>query len=214
MHPGSPVSHCATSRRARWASTARRCCALSPDWPQPSTAHLRRRWWETGASPMTMEPQAVEYERATRSNRQFATFFVDGLFFGIEVVQVKEVLRYQEMTPVPMAPDVVEGLINLRGQIVTAVDMRRRLALQPRPEGQMPMNTVVRTAGGAVSLLVDEIGDVVEVDADTFEHTPDNVCAAARELLTGVYKLKERLLLVLDTEKTVNVTVEQRSKDL
>ncbi len=139
---------------------------------------------------------------------------MDGLFFGIEVVQVQEVLRYQEMTPVPMAPDVVEGLINLRGQIVTAVDMRRRLALQPRPEGQMPMNTVVRTAGGAVSLLVDEIGDVVEVDADTFEHTPDNVCAAARELLTGVYKLKERLLLVLDTEKTVNVTVEQRSKDL
>jgi len=118
------------------------------------------------------------------------------------------------MTPVPLAPEVVEGLINLRGQIVTAVDMRRRLGLQPRPEGQMPMNTVVRTAGGAVSLLVDEIGDVVEVDAGTFEQTPDNVEPAARELLKGVYKLKERLLLVLDTEKTVNVTAEHRSKDL
>ena len=156
---------------------------------------------------------AAALEQGAQTSHQFATFFVDGLFFGVEVLQVQEVLRYQEMTPVPLAPEVVEGLINLRGQIVTAVDMRRRLGLQPRPEGQMPMNTVVRTAGGAVSLLVDEIGDVVEVDAGTFEQTPDNVEPAARELLKGVYKLKERLLLVLDTEKTVDVAG-QRSKDL
>jgi len=153
-------------------------------------------------------------EQTAQTNRQFATFFVDGLFFGIEVLQVQEVLRYQEMTPVPLAPGVVEGLINLRGQIVTAVDMRRRLQLPARPEGQMPMNTVVRTPGGAVSLLVDEIGDVVEVDAGSFEQTPDNVEPAARELLKGVYKLKERLLLVVDTEKTVNVAAETRSKEL
>jgi purine-binding chemotaxis protein CheW len=144
-------------------------------------------------------------EDAAQTSRQYATFFVDGLFFGVEVLQVQEVLRYQEMTRVPLAPDVVEGLINLRGQIVTAVDMRRRLHLKPRPDGQTPMNTVVRMAGGAVSLLVDEIGDVVEVDANTFEQTPDNVEPAARELLRGVYKLKERLLLILDTEKTVEV---------
>lgn len=149
-----------------------------------------------------------------QTNRQFATFFVDGLFFGIEVLEVQEVLRYQEMTLVPLAPEVVEGLINLRGQIVTAVDMRRRLGLEPRPDTQTPMNTVVRTAGGAVSLLVDEIGDVVEVDAGTFEPTPDNVEPAARELIKGVYKLKERLLLVLDTEKTVNVAAERRSREL
>ena len=162
---------------------------------------------------MTTQEETAS-EQATQASGQFATFFVDGLFFGIEVVQVQEVLRYQEMTPVPLAPDVVEGLINLRGQIVTAVDMRRRLRLQPRAEGQTPMNTVVRTAGGAVSLLVDEIGDVVEVDAATFVQTPDNVDPAARELLKGVYKLKEHLLLVLDTEKTVNVTAEQRSMEL
>jgi len=153
-------------------------------------------------------------EQAAQTNRQYATFFVDGLFFGVEVLQVQEVLRYQHMTPVPLSPEVVEGLINLRGQIVTAVDMRRRLKVKPRPEGQTPMNTVVRTGGGAVSLLVDEIGDVVEVDGDTFEQPPDNVEPAARELLKGVYKLKDRLLLVLDTEKTVDVAAEQRSKDL
>jgi purine-binding chemotaxis protein CheW len=156
--------------------------------------------------------QAVE--QGSQTSRQFATFFVDGLFFGVEVLQVQEVLRYQQMTPVPLAPTVIEGLINLRGQIVTAVDMRRRLQLKPRPSEQMPRNTVIRTADGAISLLVDEIGDVVEVDADTFEQPPDNVDPAARELLKGVYKLRERLLLVLDTEKTVNVTAEHRSEDL
>jgi len=153
-------------------------------------------------------------EQAAQTSRQYATFFVDGLFFGVEVLQVQEVLRYQHMTPVPLAPEVIEGLINLRGQIVTAVDMRRRLQLKSRPDEQTPMNTVVRTAGGAVSLLVDEIGDVVEVDGDTFEQPPDNIDPAARDLLKGVYKLKDRLLLVLDTEKTVDVAAEQRSKDL
>jgi len=131
---------------------------------------------------------------------------VDGLFFGIDVLEVQEVLRYQEMTLVPLAPEVIEGLINLRGQIVTAIDMRRRLKLRPRREGDTPMNTVVRTEDGAVSLLVDEIGDVITVEAEAFEQPPDNVNAEARELLQGVYKLKDRLLLILDTRKTVAVT--------
>src|ERR1022692_5295259 len=125
-------------------------------------------------------------ERA-RPSREYATFFVDGLFFGIDVLQVQEVLRYQEMTRVPLAPAVIEGLINLRGQIVTAVDMGGRLKLRPRADGQTPMNTVVRTKElTAVSLLVDEIGDVVEVDSETFEPVPDNVDPAARDLLQGV----------------------------
>jgi purine-binding chemotaxis protein CheW len=141
-----------------------------------------------------------------RTSREYATFFVDGLFFGIDVLQVQEVLRYQEMTKVPLAPGVIEGLINLRGQIVTAVDMRRRLKLKSRPDDQTPMNTVVRTKeGAAVSLLVDEIGDVVEVDSETFESVPDNVDPAARDLLQGVYKLKDRLLLILDTDKTIDI---------
>jgi purine-binding chemotaxis protein CheW len=143
--------------------------------------------------------------QAAGSARQYSTFFVDGFFFGVEVLQVQEVLRYQEMTRVPLAPEVIEGLINLRGQIVTAVDMRRRLKLRPRPEGSMPMSMVVRSADGAVSLLVDEIGDVLEVEEESFEKPPDNLEGAARELIRGVYKLKDRLLLVLDTEKTVEV---------
>jgi purine-binding chemotaxis protein CheW len=139
------------------------------------------------------------------STRQLCTFFLDGLFFGVEVQGVQEVIRYQEMTRVPRAAGVVEGLINLRGQIVTAIDLRRRLELAPRPVGQLPMNVVVRGEEGAVSLLVDEIGDVLEVDEQLFEQPPETLSGVARELIRGAYKLKGHLLLLLDTDKAVNV---------
>ena len=147
--------------------------------------------------------------RAAEASGQYSTFYVGGFFFGIEVLQVQEVLRYQKMTRIPLAPDVIEGLINLRGQIVTAIDMRRRLGLEPRSGDETPMNMVVRTDEGAVSLLVDEIGDVIEVSAETFEPPPDNVDPAVRELIRGVHKLEDRLLLVVDTEKTVDLTAEE-----
>ena len=139
------------------------------------------------------------------ATKQFCTFFLNGLFFGVEVLKVQEVIRYQKMTRVPLASRTVEGLINLRGQIVTAVDLRRRLDLPPRAGDTLPTNVVVRTEDGAVSLLVDEIGDVVEIADDIYERPPETLKGVARELVTGVYKLKERLLLILDTEKTVNL---------
>ena len=138
---------------------------------------------------------------------QFSTFFVADLFFGVDVLRVQEVLRFQYMTRVPQAPEVIEGLINLRGQIVTAIDMRRRLGLPPRAGNQAPMNMVVRTEDGAVSLLVDEIGDVLDVDSATYERPPENLDRAARDLIRGVYKLRDRLLLILDAERTVDLAV-------
>jgi len=153
---------------------------------------------------MTIDRIAAISARPQASG-QFSTFFVANLFFGVDVLHVQEVLRFQPMTPVPQAPDVIEGLINLRGQIVTAIDMRRRLKM-PRLSGdQLPMNIVVSTPDGAVSLLVDEIGDVMDMDASTYERPPDNLDPAARELIAGVYKMKNGLLLVLDTEKAVEV---------
>ncbi len=103
---------------------------------------------------------------------QFCTLYLDKLLFGGELYGVQEVIRSLEMTKVPLAPEVVSGLINLRGQIVTAVDLRRRLELEPAPPDMQPMNVVVRSEDGAVSLLVDEIGDVVEVDESSFEPPP------------------------------------------
>lgn len=139
------------------------------------------------------------------SHQQFCSFFLDGLFFGVEVDKVQEVIRFQETTPVPLAPEVIGGLINLRGQIVTALDLRRRLQLHDRPEGQHPMNVVVRTDDGVVSLLVDEIGDVVDVESDEFEPPPDTLDSGAREAIRGAFKLKDRLMLLLDTECVMRV---------
>lgn len=136
---------------------------------------------------------------------QFATFFLDGLYFGVEVLKVQEVIRYQQMTRVPLAPPVIEGLINLRGQIVTAIDLRRRIGLPSRRDGELPMNVVVRADDAAISLLVDEIGDVLEVQDEQFEAVPETVKGQAADLVSGVYKLKERLLLVLDVERAVAV---------
>jgi purine-binding chemotaxis protein CheW len=139
------------------------------------------------------------------TTRQFSTFYLDELFFGIEVEKVQEVIRYQAMTRVPLASRVVEGLINLRGQIVTAIDLRQRLRLRDREAGELPMNVVVRTDDGALSLLVDEIGDVLEIDDTTFEQPPETINGVARDLIRGVYKLRDQLLLVLDTERAVQL---------
>ena len=138
--------------------------------------------------------------------RQYSTFFLDDLFFGVDVLNVQEVIKFQDMTQVPLSSKVVRGLINLRGQIVTAIDLRCRLELNERPADQEPMNVVIRTDDGAVSLLVDEIGDVVEVTEETLEAPPNTVKGAARELITGVHKLDGRLLLILDTEKAITVS--------
>jgi purine-binding chemotaxis protein CheW len=153
---------------------------------------------------MAMNGAAMK-SASTQGGGQFSTFFVEDLFFGVDVLHVQEVLRAQQMTPVPQAPDVIEGLINLRGQIVTAIDMRRRLDMPRLAADRPPMNMVVSTSDGAVSLLVDEIGDVLDLDASTYERPPDNLDPAARELISGVYKMKDGLLLVLDTERAVEV---------
>ena len=138
-------------------------------------------------------------------SQQFCTFYLDGLFLGVEVEKVQEVIRYQIMTRVPRAPQVIGGLINLRGQIVTAVDLRTRLEMTARPPEQKPMNVVVRTDDGAVSLLVDEIGDVVEVSPTAFEAPPETLNGAARKLTCGVYKLEGRLLHALDLAAVLQV---------
>ncbi len=142
----------------------------------------------------------------TANQQQFCTFYIQGLLFGVEVETVQEVIQHQEMTGVPLAPEVVAGLINLRGQIVTAIDLRRRLGVCERQGDALPMNVVVRTGDGAVSLLVDEIGDVVEVEQRDFEEAPETLASTSRELIRGVYKLKKELLLILDTQRSVNIS--------
>ncbi len=137
------------------------------------------------------------------NDKQFCTFYLDKYYFGVSVLEVQEVFRYQEITPVPLAPEVIAGMINLRGQIITVINLRLRLGMEARLEGHVPMNIVVRANDDVVNLLVDRIGDVMEISEDLYEPAPDTIQGAMRELVTGVYKLEERLLMVLDTKKVV-----------
>jgi len=136
---------------------------------------------------------------------QLCTFCVDDLLFGVDLNVVQEVIRLQDITPVPLAPTVVEGLINLRGQIVTAIDMRKRMGLLPQSNRAAAINIVVRHEDGILSLLVDDIGDVVDVDQSAFEMPPATLAPASRVLIDGVYKLESRLLLLLNTQRAVRV---------
>jgi purine-binding chemotaxis protein CheW len=135
---------------------------------------------------------------------QFSTFFVDGSLFGIEVEKVHEVTSIAEITPVPLCPPMVRGLINLRGRIVTAVDLRRCLQRDERSNGTRPIHLIVYTDDGLASFLVDQVDDVMEVDDVTFESPPETLDECCRELIRGTYKLDGRLLLVLDVEAIMN----------
>src|SRR2546421_12685512 len=109
--------------------------------------------------------------------RQYCSFFLDGLRFGVDVQKVQEVVPFQQMTRVPLAPPTVRGLLNLRGQIVTGIDLRRRLELPERPEGSLPMNVVLRGEDSPVSFLVDDVGEVIEVAAGAGERPPETLRA-------------------------------------
>lgn len=141
---------------------------------------------------------------ATSEKRQFCTFFLGDRLFGVEVLRVQEVIRYHEVTAVPLAARVVHGLLNLRGSIVTTVDMRRRFNMEPLDGDTLPANVVCHTPDGLVSLLVDRIGDVVEVDYHDFEHPPENLQGCAQELIEGIFKLPKGLLSILNIEAALS----------
>jgi len=137
--------------------------------------------------------------------KQLCTFHVGEGYFGIPVEQVQEVVLPQPITPVPLAPKVVRGLINLRGQILTAIDLRYRLGLGEPGDAKKLMNVVVRTGDSPLSFLVDEIGEVLDVDESAFEAPPETLQGGMRELIGGAYKLEGRLLLTLNTELAVSL---------
>jgi purine-binding chemotaxis protein CheW len=133
--------------------------------------------------------------------RQFCTFYLNHLLFGVESQKIQEVVTYRELRPVPLAPAVVTGLMNLRGQVVIALELRRQLELPDRPPEMKPVCLVVRTAGGTVCLLADEVGDVVEVEEKTYEASPETLSPRLRSVIVGVHKLENQLMHVLDTDR-------------
>src|SRR4051794_23000224 len=145
---------------------------------------------------------------------QLSTFHVGKYLFGVDVALVQEVVRLQLMTPVPLAPGEIAGLINLRGEVLTAIDLRARLGL-PLVETirREPVNVVVRVDDEPVSLLVDEIGGVLEVSQVPFEQTPSTVDERVRDLLIGAYTLPDRLLLALNARRVLDVGAHVAPRD-
>jgi purine-binding chemotaxis protein CheW len=137
--------------------------------------------------------------------KQYCTFYLGQQYFGLDVLRVQEIVRHQPLTRVPLAHPMVRGLMNLRGQIVTAIDLRKRLDLPESEAESEPVNVVVQTDDGAVSLLVDEIGDVLEVGEEQFERPPETLQGLTRDLIQGAYKLPDRLLVVLDPDLVITV---------
>lgn len=142
---------------------------------------------------------------------RLCTFHLDDLYLGIDVRDVQEVIQGLDITTVPHADDAVDGLINLRGQIATTIDLRRRFRLEERPEGHNPVHVVVRSGGEWMSLLVDSIGDVLEVTAENYEAPPETVDKASRDLILGAYKLEDELLLMMNIDAAV--TLDSNAKE-
>ena len=135
---------------------------------------------------------------------QYATFRLGNEFFGVEVLRVQEILRSQEMTPIPLAPNFVSGLINLRGQIVTAIDLGVRLTEREEPANHESMNVVINSSDGVVSLLVDEIGDVLDVETRLMEPPPPTLKSIRSEYVKSVCKLDGELLVILDVDNLLD----------
>lgn len=132
---------------------------------------------------------------------QYCGFRIADESFAISVLKVQEVIKAYQLTRIPQAPLHIKGLINLRGQIMTAVSLRNIFGLPERENSDDHMNIVIQVGDDIYALEVDEILDVIEVSSDTYERTPENLDASFRQYISGVYKLKEDILMIVDLNK-------------
>ena len=144
---------------------------------------------------------------------QICTFTLGGRLFALPVSEIREVVRGLEVTPVPLAHRAVHGLVNLRGQIAIAIDLRCRLGLPPRAPGEVAVNVVVDSAGGLVCLQVDDVGDVIDVPTSTVDRPPETLRPEVRELVRGICKRDDDLVLLLDTARAIEAGAARRTAD-
>jgi purine-binding chemotaxis protein CheW len=137
--------------------------------------------------------------------QDYVTMFIDGQMFGIPVLTVQDVLGPQRITRIPLAPKEVAGNLNLRGRIVTAIDVRLRLGLSPRPPEKASMSVVVERSGELFSLMVDQVGEVLSLRAAAFERNPPTLDPLWRDFSAGIYRLDGKLMVVLDVERLLDL---------
>ena len=153
----------------------------------------------------TTGPQHLE-ARQRKDLEDFVTFYVKDQLFGIPVLKVRDIVTVDRITPIPLAPPEVEGSINLRGCIVTVIDVRRRLGWEKRAPDEQSMGVTVELSHELYTLLVDRMGDVVSLSTDLYEDNPSNLDILWREFALGVYRLDGPLMVVLDVEHFLEIS--------
>jgi purine-binding chemotaxis protein CheW len=143
----------------------------------------------------------------------FVTFYVGGQYFGISVTDVLELNRNMDITPVPKSSKIVRGVTNLRGQLVAVIDMYERLKLERSATTHEALSIILQCDGYLIAILVDDVGEILSLEAATFEAPPTNFSKVARDLVLGVYKLPERLVLILNANR-IDERPEQAQKQL
>ncbi len=143
-------------------------------------------------------------ETIVSGSQDFVTMTIADQMFGIPVLQVQDVLGHQRITRIPLAPPEVAGSLNLRGRIVTAIDVRLRLGLPARPKDKPKMSIVVDLRGELYSLIVDSVGEVLSLSSEDFERNPATLDIRWREVSTGIYRLNNQLMVVLDVSRLLN----------
>ncbi len=147
----------------------------------------------------------VQEHKAKSGIVQLATFFLEGELFGVDALHVQEILSYQKITSVPLAPDYVKGLINLRGQIVTVIDLRHRLGFDHLEDETKGMNLIVNSDEGPMSLFVDQIGNVLDIHINHLKPAPGTIRGVAVHYIQAVCQLEEELLVVLDLDSILRL---------
>jgi purine-binding chemotaxis protein CheW len=145
----------------------------------------------------------------TEEAQVLVTLSVADQLCGVPVLSVRDVLGGQSITRIPLAPPEIAGSLNLRGRIVTAIDLRRRLHLPPAPPGQKPMSVVTEQGGELYALLVDQVSEVMSLDPSTFERNPPTLPAEWAQFSSGIYRLEGRLLVVLDVSRLLALAEEE-----
>lgn len=142
------------------------------------------------------------------AGKQFLTFTLAGQLFGVPVLEVNDVIGAQKMTCAPLAPPAVAGVMNLRGRIVTAIDMRCCLKQEPREDEKNHMGIVVEREGELYSLMIDKVGDVLTLSKDTFETSPTTLDPEWRAVSNGIHKLEDEILVLIDIERLLEKAAE------
>ena len=144
-------------------------------------------------------------ENTQQNMTVYVTAMIDGQLFGLPIVRVQDVFIPERLTRVPLAPPEIVGVLNLRGRIVTLIDLRRRFGLGERKEGEDAMAIGVESRGESYGLLIDRVGEVVELEGVAREPNPVNLDQRLAQMSSGIYRLDDQLLVVVDVDRVLDI---------